>query len=239
MLSTLVTAYFVIIARRIGNKKFEWMMIVLLIICISHQSILMVFLFTDSPPFLDWINTTLGVYLLMGTGIINCEILYFFSSLSEFWTLVKIRSFELFWILSHCFGYLEGYTQLGFIGRKIPLSIPRAIFLYGHGVTLYCVSLSLVYAIKSLYIVRLIYKHLRMTKQETIQRKLPRMRRLAMTIVVGTIFNWIGILLFGIRNFTTEARSFYVLGGSVLPLFACKQHRIDLLSAQVQYICSR
>jgi hypothetical protein len=232
MLSTFVTAYFVIIARKIGNKKFEWMMIVLLLVCISHQLVLLCFLFIESPPFLDWINTSLGVYLLMGSGIINCEILYFFSSLTEFWNLRKIRWFELFWVLYHFFCYAEGYTQLGFIGRKIPSSIPRAVFLYGHGVTLYCVSLSIVYAIKSLYIVRLIYRHLSIKQQENIEKRVPQMRRLASTIIIGTIFNWIGIVLFGIRTFTSESRSFFLLGASCLYLHV---NNIAVIFYQLKY----
>jgi hypothetical protein len=218
VITTLVTAYFVAIARKIANKKFEMMMIVLLAISIFQQLLLLSFLFGDTPPIVDWINTTLGVYQLMGSGIVHCEILYFFSSLTDYWTLRKIRLFEAFWVLFHFVCYGEGYTQLFFLGRKIPASIDRGLMLYGNGITLYCVAISMTYTAKSLHIKNLLYRHFSVTQGQTIHKRMPQMRRLVYTIVVGSVFDWMGITCFALGVFLGNSRSFFTLGVTCLYL---------------------
>jgi hypothetical protein len=218
MFTTLVTAYYVAIARKIANKKFEIMMILLLSIAIFQQILLLFFLFGDTPPILDWINTTMGVYQLMGSGIVHCEILYFFSPLTNFWNIRKIQLFKVFWFLFHFLCYAEGYTQLFFIGRKIPASIDRGFLLYGNGITLFCVAVSIAYTAKSMYIKNLLYRHFSATQGQKVEKRMPQMRRLVFTIVVGSVFDWMGIVCFALGVFVGSGRAFFTLGVSCLYL---------------------
>jgi hypothetical protein len=233
MIITLFTMYFVMIARKIANKKFEGMMIMLLMISLAQHIMLFVFLFADTPPILDWILTTFGIYIIMGSAILNCEILYFFSSLTEYWTLRRIRIFQGFWVLFHFFCYLEGYTQLALLGRSIPASIHRGIFLYGNGVTLFSIAVSLTYTVKCLYIIRLITKHFGVGKQDAGHKRVYLTKRLIFTIAIGTIFDWVGIVLFAIGIGMVDFRPFFNLGVSCMHLHV---NSIAVIFYQLKYI---
>jgi hypothetical protein len=230
---TLNTIYWVMIVRKIANKRFEWMMILLLMISLLQNVMLLIFLFCDTPPILDWLITTFGVYILMGCAILNCETLFFFSSLTEFWTLRKIRYFEVFWIVFHGFCYLEGYTQLVFLGRSIPDSIHRGIYLYGNGLTLFSIAISLTATVQASYITRLLVRHFGVGKEDSVQKRRSMTKRLICTIALGALLDLTGITFYAIGVGSTDFRPYFNLGVCCMNLHV---NNLALVFYQLKFI---
>jgi hypothetical protein len=93
------TVYFTL--RFVGNKRFTKMMLGLIMLIIIRQIMIFMQLFIEAPPIFDWIITTFGMITILASAILQCEILYFFSSLTQFWNQTRIRMLEIFWVVAH------------------------------------------------------------------------------------------------------------------------------------------
>jgi hypothetical protein len=152
------------------------------------------------------------VFVILGSSVIQCEILRFFSPLSEFWNQRKIRIVEILWIVTHVVCHVEGYLQLVFLGQKIPETIPRPLLLFQNGITVFSVLASIWSTWLSIYIISLVFRHFMISKKNALARKTPQMKVFVVTVAFGSLLDWLGISTFiTIGLFSDESRSIITL----------------------------
>ena len=229
-LSMLFVAYF---TNFLGNLRFARLMACLLLISFIHHILTLCFLFLNTPPQLDWCLSFFGVLLIGGLAMTSTELLYFFASLTHFWNKKRVRIFQVFWFVFTTFCYIDGGIKLGYLGQETPNTYQRYWPPYELGVSIISSTASLYYLLQSLYIFALVYRHIRITKRDTLKLRIPKMIQfLGLVFMVGMI-DVMGVVFYVIEPMVNDDRSMWTPSGCMMYFHAIG---VCLVFQQLKYI---
>jgi hypothetical protein len=214
--STISMFFAILYTQFIGNKRYTYVMIVALLLAFLHQIITILFLFTDTPPILDWFSTLIGMSLLLLGAISHTEVLYFFACLTKFWNEKRIRILQWLWVSWKLICTLEAYVHLFYLGQDIPSSISGFYFPDASGIPIFSATVSVYYCIQSFHIIYLVYGHFKVTKKDTLHLRIPRILRFIAIIVVAATIDVLGVFCFAIGPSIGEPRAMWTIGVNAL-----------------------
>jgi hypothetical protein len=175
LVSTLCMMYMVAYRNFVGKTSYARLLCTLFTLSTIHQVLTFLFLFFNTPAILDWFLSFSGVCVVHCLGISNGELLCFFAPLTHFWNKKRVRILQVFWLLFSFFCVIEMYVKLGYIGQELP-ALEGAFWLpQTLGTSLIMAIVNLHYILQSLWILSLLYRHMRVTKKDALKLRVPKM----------------------------------------------------------------
>ncbi|KAI8903996.1 hypothetical protein EDD86DRAFT_260206 [Gorgonomyces haynaldii] len=200
LLSILLIGYF--IARRpLGKGLTPNCFLALLFWSLTYQILQAVFLYSPSPPLVDWCYGFTGVTLMWSTVLIQMNVLRAFKAIAPGWTDERITRMQQWWCVVFCVLYGGGLAKLGFIGtQNVPL------VWADYGITLIAALCSIYDAFQSIFVTRLLNNHF-----SSISGRMPPPYRIWVSVGCMALFDWIGLTLFALGT-AVNSRATIVLG---------------------------
>ncbi|KAJ3304144.1 hypothetical protein HDV03_003130 [Kappamyces sp. JEL0829] len=175
---------------------------VILVTNIVAQSFNLAHLYSLVPPlWIQWISYLFTTLLCLLVSLLNMEILISFSIISKFWTVGKVRYFQVIWIVLYTLLFVM-WEYWGFVSILILTTIY---------VTL-----------QALYLCGLIVSFLSKRKSNMInQKQNHKLRRFIKLTLAVSALDWVGLFLYAAGGLLNDFFATAALGGCQISLHSC------------------
>ncbi|KAI8909763.1 hypothetical protein EDD86DRAFT_145544 [Gorgonomyces haynaldii] len=197
LMTTTFLTLTLLFASPMGSRRMTLYMIVMVVFSLFYQVIHIIFLYTNAPPFIDWVFGLCGMTLMAIMGLGSTEILAHFVSTSRFWTEQRIWHLRSFLCVLYLVCAGGAYGRVQYISAESPVLLNM---WFSMGITVFAGFTSCMDIYISLSVCHMLYTHFLSKNDKVLQERYTKIKHLAITILLTMICDWSGIGLFAIAS---------------------------------------